>query len=826
MTFVALKNNQIFKPALVLEALMARHRRRFVQEVFLVAMLLLLSIVLVGEFAWIFPKGLASNFQILGAWTPQLKGLFGLVIFGWISMFLLNAFYSSYYFLGVKRVFSEKFEPDAQKLPTSFALASVLYSVEPDDATGGFMKSDYGRFILSRCGIKPSEIDLFLGGERTKISLESLNFDSATLGPTATLRDLAQAIITIDRAFAQFLSRFGIGPKEFIGVADWAERIEGQIEQNERWWSRDHLGRIPGLGKNWSYGGAYALSSFAHEISEDPAYANVDLVAELGQETLREVEAILSRSHEANAIVTGDPGSLKMEYLALLGREIKNGTVLPPLEHKRMMVLDGNAFIAATKNKGSFESTLLKILNESFLAGNIILVLPNLPDLVVSAKALGSDLANLLEPFLASNQFQIIATAETGAFHQIIGNNPKLMDRFDQVKANIHDSEAVLRILEREVLGIEAREKLFFTFPALLTITESASRYFDAIEPADKAVDLLHELVPRMKGERKKIVSKEEVLSMIEAKTGIALGQATGSEKEKLLALEEILHRRVIGQNEAVAAIANALRRSRSGVANPNRPTGSFLFLGPTGVGKTEATKTLSEAFFGTDEIAVRLDMSEYRTDDAMERLIGAFESGKVGVLTAKLREHPYGVLLLDEFEKTRPEVLDLFLQILDEGFFADMHGKRVGVRNMIIIATSNAGSDLIWDFVKFGKNPAEHKDEIIEALVKRNIFKPELLNRFDGVMIFHPLDAESLRKIAQIMLRKLNTRLAGKGVSLEISDALLDALVKIGNDPKFGARPMNRAIQDKVELAIAEKLLRGEVKPGEKIVLNPAEIF
>jgi ATP-dependent Clp protease ATP-binding subunit ClpA len=312
---------------------------------------------------------------------------------------------------------------------------------------------------------------------------------------------------------------------------------------------------------------------------------------------------------------------------------------------------------------------------------------------------------------------------------------------------------------------------------------------------------------------------------MTETKTGVPTGEIETAEKSKLLNLEKILHQRIIGQDEAVNAISSSLRRARSGIESKNRPLGSFLFLGPTGVGKTETTKALAEVFFGDEKKIMRLDMSEYSGDNALRKLLGSFESGHVGTLTSLLRENQYGVLLLDEFEKAERPVHDLFLQILDEGIFSDMVGKKVNARSLVIIATSNAGSDIIWDFVKQNKSLAENKQQIIEQIVHQNIFRPELLNRFDGVILFHPLDETMLRQVATLMLQKLARRLEEKSLKLRIGGELVNYLVKVGSDPAFGARPINRAIQDQIEDTVARRLISGELHPGSEVVLTEADL-
>jgi len=277
--------------------------------------------------------------------------------------------------------------------------------------------------------------------------------------------------------------------------------------------------------------------------------------------------------------------------------------------------------------------------------------------------------------------------------------------------------------------------------------------------------------------------------------------------------------------NEAILAIGSSLRRARSGIESANKPLGSFLFLGPTGVGKTETAKALSEVFFDSDKKIIRLDMSEYSGGDSLSRLLGSFETGKQGVLTSLLRENQYGVLLLDEFEKANGEVHNLFLQILDEGVFSDMVGKKVNARNLIIIATSNAGSSTIWDYVKESKSLAENKQKIIDEIIHDGLFKPELINRFDGVILFHPLSESDLKQVATIMLKKLAKRLEEKSLELVITDELVDYLVQKGSDPTFGARPINRAIQDNVEEIVARKLISGEAQPGSKIIIIREEL-
>jgi ATP-dependent Clp protease ATP-binding subunit ClpC len=321
------------------------------------------------------------------------------------------------------------------------------------------------------------------------------------------------------------------------------------------------------------------------------------------------------------------------------------------------------------------------------------------------------------------------------------------------------------------------------------------------------------------------LLKENDVAAFVSEKTGITTGGIKEKEAERIAHLEELLHRRVIGQNEAVSGISSAVRRARSGINNPKKPLASFLFIGPTGVGKTEVSKALAESYFGDEKRMIRFDMSEYNGPNAISRLIGDFAMNKSGILASKIRDNTYSVLLLDEFEKSSPDVLDLFLQVLDEGIFTDSLGRQVNCRNLIIIATSNAGSDLIWETIRSGKNLAGSKDFIVNSIIKDKVFKPELLNRFDGIIFFHPLQSQELEGVARLSLQKLEKRLKEQSLELVINDDIVNFLVQKGSDPQFGGRSINRAIQNEIEDIIARKIVSGQAKPGSKIEIKKEEL-
>ncbi len=825
MNFAVLKNlANKYSGALLVERVISHRTRSLISNLLGLVSIILLVPTLAYVAGFFVPQTLSyiALVPMSAILLPKITGLFCIVVSFLLIFLALESFYYSSYFCVLDAILGEKGINDSE--PITFGVSYFVETAILDDLTKSFAESEEGSLILYRSGISREDIRIFLDTRTARVSTTNFIVNSVDGEYGITMADIAVTLLKTDAEFAKFLFARGVTEEIFLGASRWVVETGRIIKKSERFWSRDNLGRVQGIGKDWAYGEAYILDKYSKRIFDKSTSTAVVSSNYLSAET-DSLEKILARSQEANAILVGETEGGPREVVLSLAKRIEEGKVLPSLEHKRLVMLDTGKILAINATKATFEIELLKLMNEAVRAGNIILVLDDFPGFIASANSVGSNILSLIDPYISSAKIQLVALSDSSRFHAVLEPNPMLMARFGKVSINVSGLDSTMRVLELEAIQFERKYHLLFTYPALRTVAEGADRYIPNGVMPDKAISLLVELVPAMKVAKKKVVVKTDVLAYIETKTGIPTGEVGKVEKEKLMNLESLIKARVIGQDEAVSAISGALRRARSGVSDPDKPMGSFLFLGPTGVGKTETTKVLAEIFFGSAQNIIRLDMSEYKSSDALDKLIGSFTSKSPGILSTKLREHPYGVLLLDEFEKADKNILDLFLQVLDEGFFSDMSGSRVNARNLIIIATSNAGADHVFKYVEAGIDPNSKKTEIIDDIVKEGIFRPELLNRFDGLIFFHPVDNPRLRDISKLELEKFKKQLKGRGVDLVINDALVDHIMKFGSDPKFGARPIERAIKDTVEQIIANKLISGAIKQGDTVEFSAEEL-
>ncbi len=775
-------------PVLVLEGLISHERRHQFIRTFMVLILLLAPALF---------------------WPPiffPLSGLLLVLLALLCVLQMLEAYFRSYYFGSIISNNYKQFDR------FTFTVGRILLQVKHGDLLRGFADSTTGRRVLRRAGITEGAMDAYLTARRQVVSpvLPKVRTASAVL----RFRALAELLLD-DQSFAQFLLQAEIRSEDWLAIAGWVVRQIETEARRERWWSQDNLDRLSTLASDWSYGGTYTLDRYSRDLLLAPEAAVGAGDPSLRLPEVEQLETILARSREQNALLVGAEGEGKMEVLWQFARELKQGS-----RSQRLLLFNTALFFSGIKDKPTLEQALLKIFNEAAAAGNVILIIDNLAALVLGAERLGSDVIALLDPYLASAVLPLVALTDTASFHHELESRAALLARFEKVALRPLPPERLVLGLTAVVEKLEHEAGVWFTYQAVRELVRSAKQYFSGEETADQVTDLAIELVPWAMARRRAVIGKSEVLSFVGEKTNIPLDLATSEERDKLLRLEAALQKRIIGQTSALGAISRALRRNRAGVRNPDRPIGSFLFLGPTGVGKTETAKALAAIFFGREGQFLRLDMSEFQSGDALDRLIGSFATGQTGILADLLREHPYGVLLLDEFEKTDRQVLNLFLQILDEGFFSDRRGERVNARNILFIATSNAGAEMIWQMVKDGRDPSAESAKIVDRLVTSGVFRPELLNRFDEVIVFHPLGEKELKQVAVLQLGRLVARLREQGIAFNISDALITDVVTKGANQLFGARPMQRYIQDNIEEKIAQKIISGELVSGATITM------
>lgn len=671
-------------------------------------------------------------------------------------------------------------------------------------------KTRMSEFLFSRLGFSEEEV------EKLATSTSGGSIQLATPGASSS-----HAFYLLAKTFEPFkklLFEKELDEEDVLAVCQWFERTEEQEQKQARFWELENLLTLPGIGKDWAYGYTVNLDKYSEDLAQPFSFTHHLVGRE--KETQR-IEQVLSRATDNNVLLVGQPGVGRNTIMYEFARRVKEGRVAPALTHKRVLSLDLNAILGTSKSPAQTKSLVAEVLKEAASAGNIILVIDNF-DQYVSTGSGRTDLSDLFKEASAKGNLQIIGITTPTAFQKYIYPNAEMTKILEKVEVGPPTPEQALIILQDTTPLYEARNNVLVLYQALVEIIEKVDQYVVDIPFPEKAIDLLDETCAISSAKlEKKIITPVEVNEVLAEKTKIPLGEIKKEEKEKLENLEEVLHKRIVDQEIAVAAIARAMRRARIGIAERGKPIGTFLFLGPTGVGKTETAKALAEAYFGDEKRMIRFDMSEYQGRDGLQRVIGSQEGSEPGLMASAIRKNPFSLLLLDEIEKAHREVLNLFLVMLDEGFFTDVFGQKIDCQNLIIIGTSNAGSEFIRQELTRGLKEEELSEKVLDFVQKEGIFTPEFLNRFDAVVVYKPLGREELKAVAKLLLGRLNKRLAEKDLSLKITQELVDKVVELGYSPTLGARPMNRVIADKIEDQIAQMILKGEVKRGQEVEIS-----
>ncbi len=734
----------------------------------------------------------------------------------WLEQILLYSYHNHRYYAGLHSLAND--DEDVPVLIT-YDVAQVTMN-NPTDLTQAFLTAPLGLLVCKRLGLGDDGIAEFLTQKRSRINAEHVTLPHQK---TFSTYDLGVLLLQWDEDLRKYVARNGVTPELWRGAVRWVVNDHIQKKLQTRWWSADNLLRNNGVGSSWSYGYTSHLNSFRKPTRASAIFSNFATLPAYIAQKVDELSQALVKEKAGNALIIGEAGVGKTDVIVALEQRMLQNQTITGLQNKRIITIDSERFLSLSETPVVLEQTILSVFDEALAAGNCILVIENISNFLQSTAARDVMLADILDPYLAHPDLQFIFTDTPGAFHTTLQPYGALLRRFAQIVVDIPDTASVVAILQQASSVTEARHHVFFTYPALVAIAQSASRYVtDGVLP-DSALTLLVEIGNAYDGPKEEIITPTLVYQFIKQKTGIPMGEIDDAERDVLLHLEDMLHDRVVGQDRAIDALANTIRRARVGIQNTNRPIGSFLFLGPTGVGKTETAKTLAAMFFGSEENMVRFDMSEYSGADALHHLIG--DTTEAGTLSAALHDHPYAVVLLDEFEKAHRSVHDLCLQILDEGIFTDGRGKRVNARNTIIIATSNAGAQLIHRTKSQRAENATLDQRIIDHIIEQGIFRPELINRFDNTILFESLARHEQAQIATLLLNALKERMEQKGYRLEIGPNVNDYLLEHGYSESFGARAMRREIQDSVESVLAEKIIANGLRPGDTIQLTRTDL-
>ncbi|MBU2236031.1 ATP-dependent Clp protease ATP-binding subunit [Patescibacteria group bacterium] len=543
----------------------------------------------------------------------------------------------------------------------------------------------------------------------------------------------------------------------------------------------------------------------------------------------KEVEEVIRvlEQRVGNVLLVGDSGVGKTIIGEGIAERMTAEDVPKVLQDKRLVGLDTGAMVAGAKAQGEIENRMLTAIKEASQAGNVVLFIDDIANLVGAGSTGGAqDAAGILANALSQGVIQVIGVATTTDFNMYLKNNDSFMRRFQVVNVEEMDDNAAIQVLEARSGGIEYRQKVFFSYDSIESAVKLSRQYIHDRYLPSKALDIIEEAAVytrNNKGENA-VVTRDEVATVLSEKTNVKVTRVTAEEETLLMNLENKIHERVIGQDEAVDMVAEALRRARAELRDENRPIANFLFVGPTGVGKTELAKTVADVYFGSEAKIIRLDMSEYQDMTSLARLIGAPPGYKGassgGYLTEAVRSAPFSLLLLDELEKAHPNILDVFLQVMDDGRLTDGAGRTIDFTNLILIATSNAGTAEIQEGMRMGLTIDQISKQLNDEILKRS-FKPEFLNRFDGVIVFKPLDFEQVVKIAKLELQKVATQLTKKGITLRADDEAIVELAQEGFNPEMGARPLRRVLQERVDSSLAKSMLSGKIGRRDIVVLE-----
>ena len=626
---------------------------------------------------------------------------------------------------------------------------------------------------------------------------------------------LMAALIRTVPGYETVLAHLHIDDADLDATIQWQEHIRQLAEKAKR------PRRTGGIARDWSFGYIPLLTRFGQNISEQIGRGGgmftVDIASH--QQAIDQLVDTFSRHGRQNAVLVGQAGTGKTTIIHAFADRLLDASerLSRDLKFRQVFILDSSALISTAPGRGELENLVMQVLGEAYMAKNIIICLDN-AQLFFEEGVGAVDLTNVLLPILEAGRLRVILSMDEQRFLQIGQRNPSLINALNRITVPPTDEGDTLHVLQEQAVIIEHQQRVVYQYQALREAYRLSVRYIHDLAMPGQAIKLLESAA---RYHHDGIVTQQSVQQAIEQTMDVKIGVANDTdERQRLLNMEELIHQRMVDQTRAVNVVSDALRRARAGVRNQNRPIGAFLFLGPTGVGKTELSKALADVYFGGEERMIRIDLNEYVRPEDVMRLIADGADDPMS-LTAQVMKQPFSVVLLDEIEKAAPEVLATLLQLLDEGILRDTRNREVSFRDAIVIATSNAGADRIRQYIEQGYKLEQFEQQFTDELINSGQFRPEFLNRFDEIVLFRPFAIEELGQVFDLIVASVNKTLALQKITVAVAPDARDFLVQQGYDPRLGARPMRRVVQKAVENTVARQMLSGTVAPGSTITVT-----
>lgn len=736
----------------------------------------------------------------------------------------------------IRTFLRERLENDKLPIPEGSAVTAYLApdlihflhgkrKISPADLLHASVLSPRGRFMLDEMGISTTEIMTACSKEADeKIdATQFLQYAVQRLPEFGETRIDANIILFLlfshVSSCTALLNQADLSEDDLLGLMRW-ESFHHKFRRSESIWSADSIRRNASLGRSWVTGYTSALDALTTEVSAI-AYGTGEQSVAIHRRAIDDVMRVFARGKQRNVLLMGTVGVGKRTLVRNIAVALRAQERARHQPFSRVLMLHTEKLLSGV---GSPDSFLLGALARAQKSGHYILVIRDLSLLLRSASG---NLKAVLMRCLEAKNLTIIGIADIQDYHSIIKNDPLLDSQFEKITVDDATEEETLEVLMAHYFSLET-SRVRITYKALKSIIELSKRYLGSQGGfPGKAVDVMDDAILRALEHGHAFVNEDHVRDVISLKGKVNVKKVNVDERERLINLESKLKNKIIGQDAAIKSLCGALKRARMDLSDRKRPIGTFLFLGPTGVGKTQTAKVLAEEYFGSSDAIIRLDMNEYSHADSVFNIIGSSDAGE-GFLAQRVQDKPFSLILLDEIEKAHPSILNLFLQILDEGFLNDSRGVRTDFRNTIIIATSNAGALFIRDFIREHQNfdKDQFKAALIETILRDKLFTPEFVNRFDDVALYYPLDQEGAAKVAQLMLGDIVNDIQRKrGIQVDVEEDVVAGLVERGYSIEFGAREMRRTITEMIEGYLADYLLAHDVKRGEKIVIKKGDL-